>query len=149
MEVILNERVENLGALGDVVKVKPGYARNYLIPFQKAVRCTKENKQAFERRRAELEKQEQQRINAAQQTKEKLESQTLTIAAKSGESGKLFGSIGPKQIVEALKNQFDLSIEKRYVKLSEETLRNIGEYSVTIQLYANIKATMNVSVIPK
>src|SRR5580704_3306480 len=125
MEVILLEKMRNLGALGDKVKVKPGFARNFLIPQGKAVYATKDNLAKFELRRAELEKlaaEKQQKAIARQQAINALS--VITIPAKAGDEGKLFGSIGTRDIVEAI-NKSGVAVEKREIRLPEGTLRQL------------------------
>lgn len=149
MEVILLEKMRSLGALGDKVKVKPGYARNYLIPQGKAVYANKDNLVKFEQRRAELEK------IAAEKSKDAVAKQqslmalsVVTITAKAGEEGKLFGSIGTRDIADAI-TAAGVAVEKREVQLSEGTLRVAGEYEVVIELESDITATVKIAIIPE
>ncbi len=147
MEVILLEKMRNLGALGDKVKVKPGFARNFLIPQGKAVYATKENLAKFEQRRAELEKlaaERNQQATARQQAINALS--VITIAAKAGEEGKLFGSIGTRDIVEAL-HKSNVTIEKREIRLPEGAIRQLGEFEITVELESDVLATIKVNVI--
>ncbi|HSW71415.1 MAG TPA: 50S ribosomal protein L9 [Gammaproteobacteria bacterium] len=147
MEVILLEKVRNLGALGEQVKVKRGYGRNFLIPQGKAVYATKENILKFEKRRAELEKlQAQKQAEAAvrQQSIEGLGS--LIIASKAGEEGKLFGSIGTRDIAEAFAKA-GVAVEKREIRLPAGALRMLGEYEIAIELHSDITATIKVQII--
>jgi len=149
VEVILLEKIRNLGALGDQVKVKRGYGRNYLIPQGKAVYATKENVIKFEKRRAELEKtqmQKQEEATARQQRFQALGS--IIIASKAGEEGKLFGSIGTRDIAEALINA-GVPVEKREIRLPSGALRLTGEYEVTIELHSDVVATIKVQIIPE
>lgn len=149
MEVILLEKIRNLGALGDKVKVKAGFARNYLIPKGKAVYANKANITKFEQRRAELEKlagEKHEQALARQRTINELGE--ITLAAKAGEEGKLFGSIGIRDIAQAL-SKAGLVIEKREIRLPEGTLRMVGEYEISIELESDITATVKVNVVPE
>jgi large subunit ribosomal protein L9 len=151
VEVILLEKMRNLGALGDMVKVKPGFARNYLIPQSKAVFANKENIAKFEQRRAELEKiAAEKHQQALARQKIIMDVGVLTILAKVGEEGKLFGSIGTRDIVDALNlalGKTDVTVEKHEVQLSEGTLRHLGEYDITLDLESDITATVKVNVV--
>ncbi len=147
MEVILLEKMRNLGALGDQVKVKSGYARNYLVPQGKAVYATKTNIAKFEQRRAELEKM------AAERSKQALERQqainalpVITLAAKAGDEGKLFGSIGTRDIAEAI-SASGVLVEKREIRMSEGALRMTGEYEIVVELESDIIATVKLNVV--
>jgi large subunit ribosomal protein L9 len=148
MEVILLDKVENLGNLGDRVKVRPGYARNYLFPKGKAKFATPENIAEFEARRAELEQTAAQAQAEAEARRELLDGLTVTVPAKAGTEGKLFGSIGPQDIVEALQAEGH-EIEKREVIMPTGTLRQTGEYEIHLHLYTNVKATIRVAVVPE
>ena len=146
MQVILMERVTNLGQLGDVVKVKAGYARNYLIPKGKAKRATEENKAEFEKRRAELEKAQNEVLNAAQAHAAKLEGVAVQVTQKAGVDGRLFGSVTNHDISEALKAQgFD--VVKGAVELPNGPLKQVGEYEIVLDLHTDAKATIKVSVV--
>ena len=146
MEVILLEKVRNLGALGDKVKVKSGFARNYLVPEGKAVYANEGNLAKFEKRRAELEKIADERHEKAVARQQKLNALTgVTIVMKAGEEGKLFGSVGVRDITEAL-NKAGAEVEKREVRLPEGTLRMVGEYDITIDLDSDISATIKVKI---
>ena len=146
MEVILLEKVGKLGDLGDKVKVKPGYGRNYLIPFGKAVSATKENVASFEARRAELEAAAAERRGAAETRAAQLEDLTVTITANAGEEGKLFGSVGPQDIADAL-TAAGLEVARHEVRLVSDTLRQIGDYTVGVHLYADVEASITVHVV--
>ena len=149
MEVILLEKMRNLGALGDKVKVKPGYARNYLIPQGKAAYANSANLAKFEARRAELEKLAAERHQKALERQEKFNSMgVITISAKAGEEGKLFGSIGLRDIVDAIEKA-GVTVEKREVNLSAGTLRMVGEYEVMIELDSDITAIVKVNITPE
>ncbi|HNI63480.1 MAG TPA: 50S ribosomal protein L9, partial [Agitococcus sp.] len=137
MEVILLEKVANLGALGTKVNVKPGYGRNFLIPQGKAVPATKANLEAFEARRAELERQEAETLAAAQARAEQLATLAVVIAAKSGDEGKLFGSVGTRDIAEAV-TAAGVAVNKLEVRLPNGALRNTGEYKIALQLHSDV-----------
>lgn len=148
MEVILLEKMRNLGALGEKVKVKPGYARNYLIPQSKAVYANKENLAKFEQRRAELEKRASEHHAQALVRQEAINAlPAIILVAKAGEEGKLFGSINVRDIVEAL-NKAGTMVQKREVRLPQGAIRMIGEYDITIELESDLTATVKVKIIP-
>lgn len=146
MQVILLERVQNLGELGDSVKVKPGYARNFLIPQGRAAIATSANLAEFEARRAELERQEAEALAAVQARAQALEGTEITIARKTGEEGKLFGSVGPQDIADAL-TAAGLEVGRHEVRLLSDTLRQIGDYEVGVHLYADVEASITVHVV--
>jgi large subunit ribosomal protein L9 len=146
MQVILMEKVVNLGGLGDIVKVKDGYARNFLIPQGKAKRATEENKKVFEARRAELEKAQADILAAAQAQAAKLEGVSVQVARKAGVDGRLFGSVGNADIADALKAQ-GIEIEKSMVRLPEGPFKQVGDNSVEIALHHDVVATITVSVV--
>ena len=146
MQVILMEKLANLGELGDVVKVKDGYARNYLIPHGKAKRATDENLKAFESRRAELEKAQAAALAQAKERGAKLDGLTLKIAQKAGVDGRLFGSVTNYDIVEALKAQ-GMEIERSQVRMPTGPLKQVGEYPLQIALHTDVVVTITVAVI--
>jgi large subunit ribosomal protein L9 len=146
MQVILMEKVVNLGGLGDVVKVKDGYARNFLIPQGKAKRVTPENLAAFEARRAELEKAAAEKLAAATAEGEKLNGQSVQIARKAGVDGRLFGSVGNADIAEAL-NAKGFKIDKSFVRMPHGLLKMIGESSVQIALHTDVVVEVNVTIV--
>jgi len=146
MEVILLEKVENLGNLGDRIQVKSGFARNYLVPKGFATAATPANIEAFEARRAELERSSADAITAAQGRKTALEELTVTIEAKAGNEGRLFGSVGPADIAEAV-TSLGVTIRRGQVRL-DDILRQVGEYEVRVHLHADVDATVNVAVVP-
>jgi len=148
MQVILLERVQNLGELGDAVKVKPGFARNFLIPQGKAVLATPENLAEFERRRKELEQREAEALAAARERAAAIEGREITIARKSGEEGRLFGSVGTQDIADAL-TEAGVAVERQEVRLPGESLRQVGEYTVDIHLFADVDAQVTVHVVPE
>ena len=145
MELILLEKVQGLGDLGDKVKVKPGYGRNYLVPRGKAAPATEKNIAIFEARRAELEKAAQERASAAQGRSAALAGVVLTFAVNASEEGKLYGSIGPREIADAL-GELGHEVAKSEVILSEGPLRNIGEFDVTLHLHADIETEIKVVI---
>lgn len=148
MEVILLEKVANLGNLGDVVKVKDGYARNYLIPQGKAKRATKANIEEFAARKAELERLAAEKLAAAQARAEKLAGYTLTIARKAGVDGRLFGSVTNVDIAETLQAQgFD--VVRSEVRMPQGPLKMVGEYEITLALHTDVEATIKVCVVPE
>jgi len=146
MQIILLDKVVNLGGLGDVVKVKDGYARNYLIPQGKAKRATAANLAEFEARRVELERQEAEVLAAAQSRAEQLASLAVVIAAKSGDEGKLFGSVGTRDIAEAI-TAGGVAVDKSEVRLPNGALRNTGEYMVTLHLHTDVNAEVSVTIV--
>lgn len=146
MEVILLEKVDNLGTLGDKVKVRPGYARNYLLPKGKAKFATAENIAAFEARRAELERLAAEALQAAEVRRDSLAGMVVELHAKSGGEGKLFGSIGAADIAEAV-TQRGVALEKREVRMPDGPLRQVGEYEIELHLYADVDAQIRVIVV--
>ena len=146
MQVILLEKVVNLGALGDVVKVKDGFARNYLLPQGKAKRATPESLAEFEKKRAELEHAQSQNLAAAQEKGAKLEGVTVQITQKAGVDGRLFGSVTNFDLVEALKGQ-GFEVERSMIRLPEGPLKTIGDHSIAIALHADVLAHIKVSVL--
>jgi large subunit ribosomal protein L9 len=146
MQVILLEKVVNLGGLGDVVKVKEGYARNYLIPQGKARRATEAAIKEFEARRAELEKAQSSRLAAAQAVGEKLNGLTLTIPAKAGVDGRLFGSVTNFDIAEALGKQ-GFQVVKGQIRMPQGPLKTVGEHKVSVALHADVVVEIGVTVV--
>jgi large subunit ribosomal protein L9 len=146
MQIILLEKVVNLGSLGDVVKVKDGYARNFLIPEGKAKRANEKNLAEFQARRAELEKKQSDELSAAQARAEKLNGLMVQVSQKAGDDGRLFGSVTNGDIVDALKAQgFD--IVKSEVRLPNGPLKQIGDFPITLALHHDITADITVSVL--
>ena len=145
MELILLQKVKNLGNLGDKVKVKPGYGRNYLVPQGKAVNANETNIAEFEKRRSEYEAKANTVLSAAETRKAALEGATVTIKANASPEGKLFGSVGPRDIAEAF-TAAGLPLEKGEVVLGEGAFRNIGEYEVLVRLHADVETTVKVVV---
>ncbi len=148
MQVILLEKVQNLGELGDKVTVRPGYGRNYLIPKGKAVAATEDNLAEFERRRAELEKTQADALGKAGQRAEALREVSVSISRKAGEEGKLFGSVGTGDIAEAV-TAAGVELHKHEVRLPEGPLRQAGEYDIVLHLHADVDAAVKVVVVPE
>lgn len=146
MQIILLEKVANVGNLGEVVKVKAGFARNYLIPQGKAKRATPENLKLLDEKRAELEQAADARLAAATELAARLEGSSLSIAQKAGVDGRLFGSVGNIDIVEALKKQ-GIGIEKSSIRMPTGPLKQVGEYPITIVLHTDVAAHINVVVV--
>lgn len=145
MEVILLEKVENLGNLGDRVKVRAGYGRNFLIPGGKATPATEEHIKAFEARRAELEQAAAEQLAAAEARREKVEGMSVTIKAKAGDEGKLFGSVGTVDIADAV-TAAGVEIERHEVRLPQGPFRQIGEYQVAVHLHTDVNTEITVIV---
>ena len=146
MQVILMEKVVNLGGLGDVVKEKDGYARNFLIPHGKAKRATQANLKEFEARRADLEKKANEQLASAQERGTKLEGMKIDIAQKAGVDGRLFGSVTNADIAEALGKQ-GVEVKKAEIRMPAGPLKHIGEFPITIQLHSDVLANITVHVV--
>jgi large subunit ribosomal protein L9 len=146
MQVILMEKVANLGNLGDVVKVKDGFARNFLIPHGKAKRATQDNLKAFEARRAELEKAQNEQLTKAQERGTKLEGLTIQITQKAGVDGRLFGSVTNYDVVEALKKQGH-EVERSQIRMPQGPLKQVGDFPLQVALHTDVTATITVSVL--
>lgn len=146
MQIILMEKVVNLGGLGDVVKVKDGYARNFLIPQGKAKRATEANKKFFEAKRAELEKVQAEKLAGAQALAEKIEGLMVQITRKAGVDGRLFGSVGNADIAESLKAQ-GFEVEKSTIRLPQGPFKSVGDNQVEIALHTDVIATVTVSIL--
>ena len=146
MQVILMEKVVNLGELGEVVKVKDGYARNFLIPQGKAKRATEANRKEFESKRAELEKAQAEQLAAAKSRGEKLEGLTLQIAQKAGPDGRLFGSVTNYDIVEALKKQGH-DVDRSNIRMPQGPLKQVGDFPIQVGLHTDVTVTITVSVL--
>ncbi len=145
MEVILLEKIANLGAMGDKVNVKPGYGRNFLIPQGKAAAATAENIAEYEARRAELEKAAAEALAAAEARRDQLNDLVITIASMAGEEGKLFGSVGTADIAHAI-TEAGVAVERNEVRLPEGAFRALGEYDVLIQLHTDVDATIKLQI---
>lgn len=146
MEVILLEKVGKLGDLGDTVSVKSGFGRNFLLPGGKAVPATKDNVAKFDARRAELEKAAAEKLSAAQARAEKLAGLYLSIAGNAGEEGKLFGSIGTRDIADCI-TKAGAEVSKSEVKLPQGAIRELGDYEVDIQLHSDVTQTVTLHII--
>jgi len=149
VQVILMERIPHLGDLGAKVKVKPGFARNFLVPLGKAVPATEENLKVFEARRAELEKAANERLQAAEQRVSSLSGLIVTIPANAGEEGRLFGSIGTLEISKAITDAGQ-TVAKHEVKLPQGPIRQVGEYELDLHLHgSDVIAKIKISVVPE
>lgn len=146
MNVILLEKIRNLGDLGDSVTVAAGYGRNFLIPQGKAVPATKENIQHFEERRAELQAAADEKLAKAQARAEQLAGLTVTIAANAGDEGKLFGSVGTADIADAVTAQ-GVELEKKEVRMPEGAIRQTGEFTFEVHLHPEVEANIKVIVV--
>jgi len=145
MEIILLEKIANLGAMGDKVNVKPGYGRNYLIPQGKAAAATAENIAEYESRRAELEMASADALTAAQARREQLLDTVIRIASHAGEEGKLFGSVGTADIAHAL-TESCVTVERHEVRLPEGAFRMVGEHDVLVQLHTDVDVTIKLLI---
>ena len=145
MELILLQKVKNLGNLGDKVNVKPGYGRNYLVPQGKATAATTTNIAEFEQRRSEYEAKANQQLAGAEARKAQLESASVTVKANASPEGKLFGSVGPRDIAEAF-TAAGIALDKSEVVMGEGPLRHIGEFEVQVHLHADVHTAVKVVV---
>jgi large subunit ribosomal protein L9 len=145
MEIILLEKVDNVGGIGDLVRVKSGYARNYLIPQGKATLATAENKAKFESRRAELEAKAAAELAAAQDRAKQLEGLTLKIEMQAGAEGKLFGSVGTVDIAEEIGKR-GIEVERSEIRLPEGPLRTVGSHQVALHLHADVNVEITVVI---
>ena len=148
MELILLQKVTNLGNLGDKVSVKPGYGRNFLVPQGKAVPATASNLAEFEARRAEYEAKAKASLEGAEGRKAKLEGASVTVYANASTEGKLYGSVGPREIADAL-TKLGTQVEKSEVVMGEGPLRQVGEYEVLVHLHADVETPVKVIVQPE
>ena len=148
MDLILLEKVQNLGDLGEQVSVKPGFGRNYLVPHGKAVLATKENIALFETRRAELEAAAAERLGGAEARRHAMSEVELELTANASEEGKLYGSIGPREIADAV-TALGHTLNKSEVIQGEGPIRNTGEFEVIIQLHADVETKIKVNVLPE
>jgi large subunit ribosomal protein L9 len=146
MEVILLEKVRNLGNLGDKVNVKSGYGRNFLIPQNKAVFATPKNIELFEQRRSDLEKKAQQALTMAEQRAAKLNDITIVISAMASDEGKLYGSVGINEIKEALVTK-EIEISKREIVMPEGPLHSVGNYVVEIHVHSDVIANLQIEIV--
>jgi large subunit ribosomal protein L9 len=148
MQLILLQKVVNLGSLGDKVNVKPGYGRNYLIPYGKAVPATADNLAQFEARRADYEAKANEILSSAEARKAKLEGAAVTIKANASTEGKLYGSVGPRDIADAF-SAAGYTLEKSEVVMGEGPLRRTGEFDILVHLHADVETTVKVTVVPE
>lgn len=148
MKLVLLQKVTNLGNLGDQVSVKPGYGRNFLVPQGKAVPATAANVAEFEARRAEHEARARELSAGAEARRERLEGASVTIAANASTEGKLYGSVGPRDIAEAF-TAAGLPLEKSEVVMGEGPIRRVGEFDLVVHLHADVEATVKVVVVPE
>ncbi|MFC0337237.1 LSU ribosomal protein L9P [Kushneria avicenniae] len=146
MEVILLDKLGKLGDLGDQVSVKPGYGRNYLVPYGLAVPATKANVDAFETRRAELEANAAARQAEAERRAEELSEIELSLVARAGDEGKLFGSIGPRDLADAIA-QAGIEVARSEVRMPEGPIRQTGEYDIELRLHSDVTASVRVVVV--
>ncbi len=146
MQVILLEKIDNVGLLGDLVDVKAGFARNFLLPQGKAQVATEDNIEAFKVRRAELEKQQAEQLANAQQRAAKLEGAVVSVTSRSGTEGKLFGSVGTEEIRQAI-NAAGHEVEKREVRLPDGPFRTVGEFPITLHLHTDVDVEVTVNVV--
>ncbi len=146
MQLILLEKIKNLGNLGDKINVKPGFGRNYLIPQSKAVYATEENIKLFEERRAELEKKAQQALAHAEQLAAKINDISVTIAAQASDEGKLYGSVGTVDIKEALSAK-SIQVSKREIVMPEGSIHSIGNYMVEVHVHSDVIAKLQVEIV--
>ena len=149
MQVILMEKVHNLGSLGDVVKVKDGFARNFLIPQGKAKRATEANLKEFESRRADLERKANEQLTDARDKGTKLEGIKIDIAQKAGVDGRLFGSVTNADIAESLTKNTGIAVKKAEIRMPTGPLKHIGEFPITVQLHSDVLANITVHVVPE
>jgi large subunit ribosomal protein L9 len=148
MEIILLQKVDNLGDLGEKVNVKNGFGRNFLIPSGKAIPATDANLKVFEQRRAELEKEANDKLKAAENRKAKLDGMEVSITCKAGDEGRLFGSVGTADIAKAITDA-DEVVEKKEVMLPNGPFRVAGEYEVDLHLHADVNANIKLSIVPE
>lgn len=146
MNVILLDNIENLGGIGDMVTVKAGYGRNYLLPQGKAALATKENIADFEKRRVELEKAAAEELSAAKAREELMQGTQLTISANVGAEGKLFGSVGPIDIVEAF-SKVGVEVARSEIRMPDGPIHEVGEFSIGVHLHTDINVDVTVNVV--
>ncbi len=149
MQLILLQKVVNLGNLGDKVDVKPGYGRNFLVPQGKAVPATAANLAEFEAKRADYEAKAQAALDAATARQGKLEDASVTVAANASTEGKLYGSVGPREIAEAISKQLGVEVNKSEVVMGEGPLRHTGEFEVVVHMHADVETKVKVVVVPE
>ena len=149
MQLILLQKVVNLGNLGDKVDVKPGYGRNFLVPQGKAVPATAANLAEFEAKRADYEAKAKDALDAATARQGKLADASVTISANASPEGKLYGSVGPREIAEAMTKQLGVEVNKSEVVMGEGPFRNTGEHEVIVHMHADVESTVKVVVVPE
>ena len=149
MQVILLQEIRNLGSLGDTVEVKAGYGRNFLIPQGKAVPANDANLKMFEERRSELEAQAKSELEAAQARAALMVDLEVTILANAGDEGKLFGSVGTLDIVDAVNQKVEVNLEKAELAMPDGAIRSTGEYQFTVTLHSDVSADIKVIVAPE
>ena len=149
MQLILLQKVVNLGNLGDKVDVKPGDGRNFLVPQGKAVPATAANLAEFEAKRADYEAKAQAALDAATARQGKLEDASVTVAANASTEGKLYGSVGPREIAEAISKQLGVEVNKSEVVMGEGPLRHTGEFEVVVHMHADVETKVKVVVVPE
>ena len=149
MNVILLERVNNLGDLGDEVAVKAGFARNFLLPQGKAVQANEANRAVFEGRRSELEAAANEKLSEAQARAEKLQDTVLTLVVKTGEEGRLYGSVGTQDIATALVDEGHAELVRSEVRMPEGVIRVVGEHDISLQLHSDVTVDIKVNVVPE
>jgi len=146
MQVILLEKVENLGSLGDLVNVKSGYARNFLMPYGKAKVATPANLEEFEKMKAKFEKVEKQKLDAASARATSLTDKTITMEANAGSEGKLFGSIGPEDVAAAI-TASGTEVAKKEIRMPDGPLRNVGTFIIGVHLHTDVDVEVTVEVV--
>ncbi len=146
MKVILTKDVASLGKEGDVVNVSSGYARNFLFPKRSAIDATSANLKMFEKKKRVLTEKDAEAKSEVEALADKLNKKTIKLSVKTGEKGKLYGSITSKDIAEAIKKEFDISLDKRKIDLGEN-IKSLGKYSVNIKLHSEVEAKMNIEVV--
>lgn len=146
MKVILVEKVRNLGNMGEVVNVRPGYGRNFLIPQQKAVSATAANMSKFESQRAELERKAKEAFALAEKQAAQVNGKSIAITAKTGDEGRLFGSIGTSDLSKLIKDNFGLDLSRSQIKMPHGAIRQTGEHAIEVDLHSDVTATINVVV---
>ncbi len=147
MQIILLEKIDNLGNLGDLVEVKPGFARNFLVPHGKAKTATDANIAEINERRAELEKIQGEALVVANSRAEAFSGKKIIVTSLAGNEGKLFGSISTDQIVKAISEQLGTEVERREIRLTEGPLRSVGEFEIGLHLHADVNTTVIVEVV--
>jgi len=147
-QVILLEKIQALGSLGQQVSVRNGYARNYLIPYGKAVPANKKTIAQFESKRAELEALAQEKLTAAQNRADALSKLVLTLSVKAGEEGRLYGSVGRSALIHAV-NAAGLTLEKKEIQLPHGSLRQLGEHNITVQLHSDVTVILKINIVPE